>query len=241
MMPRESVHARRARARRIQRKLKKLYPARTALHHSNPFELLVATILSAQCTDVRVNQVLPDLFARLRTPEDFANADPEVVEDIIRSTGFFRAKTRHIIAVSRALLEEHNGEVPQSLDELVRLDGVGRKTANVVMGSAFGIASGVVVDTHVGRLARRMHLTRHEDPTKVESDLMELLPKSVWIEFSHQMIWHGRAICLARRPRCEKCPLVPDCPASRDFLPIKAKSAGGGRSRKQKGANKMKG
>jgi endonuclease-3 len=243
-MPRESKKAKRTRARRIQRTLKRLYPARTALHHGNPFELLVATILSAQCTDVRVNQVLPGLFARFRTPADFANANPEAVEDIIRSTGFFRAKTRHIIAVSRELLKKHNGQVPQSLDELIRLDGVGRKTANVVMGSAFGIASGVVVDTHVGRLSRRMQLTRHQDPAKVELDLMDLLPKSVWIEFSHQMIWHGRALCLARSPHCEECPLVLDCPGSRDFLPVKSRpkaaSARSRQSRKRLGAGKTK-
>lgn len=220
-MPPESLADKRSRARRIQRKLKKMYPAKTALHHSNPFQLLVATILSAQCTDERVNQVLPGLFERFSTPHDFATAAQSDVEDIIRSTGFFRSKARHIIAVSRALLENHGGEVPRTLDDLTKLDGVGRKTANVVLGSAFGIASGVVVDTHVGRLSRRMRLSRHDDPAKVEQDLMKLLPQSVWIEFSHQMIWHGRAVCQARKPRCEECPLIADCPGSREFLPIK--------------------
>lgn len=191
------------------------------MQHENPFELLVATILSAQCTDERVNQVVPVLFARFRTTQDFATASQIELEEIIRSTGFFRSKARHIIAVSQALVEQYLGEVPQTIVELTGLDGVGRKTANVVLGSAFGIASGVVVDTHVGRLSRRMRLTRHDDPVKVEQDLMNLLPQSVWIEFSHQMIWHGRAICQARKPRCEECPLIADCPGSRDFLPVK--------------------
>ena len=220
-MPRESKAARCARARRINRVLTRLYPAKTALHHSNPFQLLVATILSAQCTDVRVNQVLPGLFARYQTPADFANADRAELEEIIRSTGFFRSKAKNIQAASRALLEDYGGEMPTSIEELTKLAGVGRKTANVVLGSAFGIASGVVVDTHVGRLSRRMHLTKHDDPVKVEKDLMELLPRKEWIGFSHRMIWHGRAICLARRPRCEECPLVPDCPTSAKYLPVK--------------------
>ena len=236
-MPPESLADKRSRARRIQRRLKKMYPAKTALHHSNPFQLLVATILSAQCTDERVNQVLPGLFKRFSTPQDFATAAQTEVEDIIRSTGFFRSKAKHIIAVSRALVENHGGEVPRTLEELIKLDGVGRKTANVVLGSAFGIAAGVVVDTHVGRLSRRMRLTRHDDPVKVEQDLMKLLPQSVWIEFSHQMIWHGRAICQARKPRCEDCPLIPDCPGSRDFLPVTnlRRSAGKRKARRQTG------
>ncbi|MBI5868325.1 MAG: endonuclease III [candidate division Zixibacteria bacterium] len=219
-MPRESRTNRRQRALRISQTLQQLYPAKCALTHESPFQLLIATILSAQCTDERVNLVTPALFAKYKDAKDFAGADPADVESIIRSTGFFRAKTRHIIAASRALEEKHGGEIPRSLEELTALDGIGRKTANVVLGTAFGLASGVVVDTHVGRLARRMRLTSHADPVKVESDLMELLPQTQWIEFSHRMIWHGRAICLARRPRCESCPLVPDCPGSRDYLPL---------------------
>jgi len=230
-MPPESLADKRRRAQRIQRKLKKMYPAKTALHHENPFQLLVATILSAQCTDERVNQVVPDLFKRFTTPKDFASASQADVEELIRSTGFFRSKAKHIISVSRALIEHYNGILPQTIEELTTLDGVGRKTANVVLGSAFGIASGVVVDTHVGRLSRRMRLTRHEDPVKVEQDLMKLLPESVWIEFSHQMIWHGRAICQARKPRCEECPLITDCPGSRDFLPIKDLRRSSGKSK----------
>jgi len=218
-MPRETRPERTRRARRIARRLKQLYPARTALTHNDPFQLVVATILSAQCTDERVNAVTPELFSHYRTPADFAAADPAEIERIIRSTGFFRAKTRHIIGAARGIVEHHGGKVPRTLDELTRLPGVGRKTANVVLGTAYGLAEGVVVDTHVRRLSRRMHLTRHTDPTKIERDLMALLPRSQWIEFSHRMIWHGRAICPAWRPRCGDCPLVPDCPTSRDYLP----------------------
>ncbi|GAB4314047.1 MAG: endonuclease III [Candidatus Zixiibacteriota bacterium] len=219
-MPRESLADRRKRAQRIDRTLKRLYPAKTALNHSNPFELLAATILSAQCTDVRVNEVLPHLFARYRTPAAMATADREELEKIIRSTGFFRSKARSLMEMSRDLIERYDGEVPDSMEELLRLRGVGRKTANVVLGSAFGIATGIVVDTHVGRLSRRMGFTRHTDPGKVEQDLMKLIPQRDWIGFSHRMIWHGRALCVARRPKCEECPLVPDCPASSDYLPI---------------------
>jgi len=220
-MPPESLADKRRRARRIQRKLKKMYPAKTALHHESPFQLLIATILSAQCTDERVNQVLPGLFERFSTPQDFATATQSEVEELVRSTGFFRSKAKHILSVSRTLTEQYNGELPRTIEQLTKLAGVGRKTANVVLGSAFGVASGVVVDTHVGRLSRRMRLTRHDDPVKVELDLMKLLPQSVWIEFSHQMIWHGRAVCQARKPHCEECSLIADCPGSRDFLPVK--------------------
>ena len=218
-MPRETKSERIRRARRIARKLRRLYPARTALTHNDPFQLVVATILSAQCTDERVNAVTPGLFARYQTPADFAAAKPADIERTIRSTGFFRAKTRHIIGAARGIVEHHDGKVPRTLDELTRLPGVGRKTANVVLGTAFGLAEGVVVDTHVRRLSRRMHLTRHTDPARIEADLMALLPRSQWIEFSHRMIWHGRAICPARWPRCAECPLVPDCPTSREHLP----------------------
>ncbi|HUU44353.1 MAG TPA: endonuclease III [Acidobacteriota bacterium] len=217
-MPRETQSERIRRARRIARTLKRLYPARTALTHNDPFQLVVATILSAQCTDERVNAVTPELFARYQTPADFAKADPADVEQIIHSTGFFRAKTRHIIGAAQAIVEHHDGKVPRTLTELTRLPGVGRKTANVVLGTAYGLAEGVVVDTHVRRLSRRMRLTRHTDPAKIERDLMTLLPRSRWIEFSHRIIWHGRAICPARRPHCSECPLVPDCPTSREYL-----------------------
>ncbi|MEW5701644.1 MAG: endonuclease III [Candidatus Zixiibacteriota bacterium] len=217
-MPRESHSDRSARARRIARALARRYPARCALTHDDPFQLLVATILSAQCTDERVNQVTPTLFARYRTVADFAHADPAAVEEIIRPTGFFRSKTRHIIAASRALVERHGGDVPRTLAELTALDGIGRKTANVVLGTAFGIAEGVVVDTHVMRLSRRLRLTAHRDPARIEADLMRLLPQSHWIEFSHRLIWHGRTLCPARRPRCDECPLAPDCPTARDHL-----------------------
>ncbi|MBD3299717.1 MAG: endonuclease III [candidate division Zixibacteria bacterium] len=219
-MPRESLAERKKRAARIDRRLKRMYPAKTALTHSNPFELLAATILSAQCTDVRVNEVLPHLFARYNTPEAMAHADRDELEAIIRPTGFFRSKAKSLMALSRDLLDKYGGEVPDSMEELLTLRGVGRKTANVVLGSAFGIATGVVVDTHVGRLSRRMRFTRHTDPAKVERDLMQIISETDWIGFSHRMIWHGRALCLARRPKCEDCPLVPDCPTAADYLPV---------------------
>jgi len=218
LMPRESQTQRAARARRIVKALARLYSPRCALTHESPWQLLVATILSAQCTDERVNQVTPALFARFRTPTDFANAAPAEIEAIIRPTGFFRAKTRHILNAAQAVVTRHRGEVPRTLEELVAINGIGRKTANVVLGTAFRIASGVVVDTHVSRLARRMKLTAQRDPIRIEADLMALLPKREWIDFSHRMIWHGRTLCLARRPRCADCPLVPDCPGSREFL-----------------------
>ena len=217
-MPRESLADRKTRARRIAGKLRRLYPARCALTHNNPFQLLVATILSAQCTDERVNMVTPALFDRYLLPVDFGSADPSEMENIIHSTGFFRAKTKNIIGASNGIVERFGGEVPRTIEELTSLDGVGRKTANVVLGTAFGVAVGVVVDTHVGRLSRRMALTRHDDPVKVEQDLMKLLPASQWIEFSHRMIWHGRAVCQARRPSCDECRILVDCPASRGFL-----------------------
>jgi endonuclease-3 len=229
-MPRESKADRITRARRIARRLKKLYPARCALTHDNPFQLLVATILSAQCTDERVNAVTPDLFARYRSAADFAHAAQSDVEKLIHSAGFFRAKARNIIGTAQGVVAEYGGEVPKTLEELITLPGVGRKTANVVLGTAFGKAEGVVVDTHVGRLSRRMRLTGHDDPVKVERDLMALLPQTGWIEFSHRMIWHGRALCDARKPLCGECPLVPDCPGAKDYLPIDGRSGSGKRS-----------
>ncbi len=191
------------------------YPdARCALDHSNPLELLVATILSAQCTDERVNQVTKSLFRKYRTALDYANADPERFEQEIRSTGFFRNKTRSILAMARALVERHGGQVPQTMEELVRLPGVGRKTANVVLGTAFGKNEGIVVDTHVQRVARRLGLTSQKDPVKVEQDLMRLVPRRHWTQFSHTLIHHGRQICQARKPKCEICPVNQLCPSA---------------------------
>jgi len=189
------------------------YPdAECALHHENPLQLLIATILSAQCTDARVNMVTPALFAKYPTAADFAEAPQEELEQLIQSTGFFRSKAKNIRACCRDLVEKHGGEVPRDLESLVQLAGVGRKTANVVLGTAFGIASGVVVDTHVGRLSKRLGLTRATQPEKIEQDLMAVLPKSEWVNFSHRMIHHGRQICTARKPRCGECPLNAECP-----------------------------
>jgi endonuclease-3 len=200
-------------AKRVVRALTKLYPdPRCALNHRNAFELLVATILSAQCTDARVNIVTPALFARYPNAAEMASAEQADVEDLIRSTGFFRSKAKSLIGMSRALVESHDGEVPKDLDALTDLPGVGRKTAHVVLGNAFNIPSGVVVDTHVKRLAFRLGLSDHKDPAKIEQDLAEALPRSEWINLSHRLILHGRSICLALRPRCRECPLSPICP-----------------------------
>ena len=202
----------RAHALRVFRALSKLYPdARCALNHSSPLELLIATILSAQCTDVRVNMVTPTLFKRYPTAADYANADPRELEKLIQSTGFFRAKAKSIQECCRRIVQEHGGEVPDTLEELVGLPGVGRKTANVVLGDAFGVP-GITVDTHVGRLSRRLGLTTHTDPAKVEQDLMKLLPKKDWVMFNHRTIYHGRQVCFARKPACDKCTLAKICP-----------------------------
>ena len=202
----------RQRAGKILRRLARQYPdAHCALNFKNPLQLLVATILSAQCTDVRVNMVTPALFARYPDAQAFATAEQTEVEKAIQSTGFFRNKARNIIACCKQLVELHGGEVPGSLEELVVLPGVGRKTANVILGNAFGIP-GITVDTHVGRLSRRMGLTKHEDPEKVERDLMDVIPKKVWTIFSHRMIFHGRQICDARKPKCDDCTLKNVCP-----------------------------
>jgi len=204
------------RIRPIIRKLKKQYPAAaTALEHEDPLELLVATILSAQCTDARVNLVTRELFRKYRTAEDYANADPRVFEQEIRSTGFFRNKTRSIIGMAQALVERHGGTVPSSMKELTALPGVGRKTANVVLGNAFGVDEGIVVDTHVKRLANRLKLTNKADPVKIEQDLVRIVPKKDWTVFSHLLIHHGRQICSARTPKCEICPLNDLCPAAK--------------------------
>ena len=197
----------------VARRLAKGYPqAHCSLDFASPFQLLIATILSAQCTDKRVNAVTGSLFGRWPTAAALAAASQAEVEAVIRSTGFFRAKAKNIRGCCQALVERHGGEVPRTLEELVRLPGVGRKTANVVLGSGFGLPSGVVVDTHVGRISRRLGLTRHADAVKAERDLIAAIPKSHWIAFSHRLIEHGRAVCTARRPRCEDCPLADLCP-----------------------------
>lgn len=200
------------RVRKLLRLLAAAYPtAVCALHHHNPYELLVATILSAQCTDERVNQVTPELFRRYPTPRELAAARPSDLEALIRSTGFYRAKARNLIAMAQAVVEQHGGEIPRQLDELVRLPGVGRKTANVVLGTAFGIATGVVVDTHVKRIVRLLGLSHATQPEQIERELMQLLPRQEWIDFSHRLIHHGRRVCIARRPRCAACPLLRVC------------------------------
>lgn len=202
-------------AREVIRRLRKAYPsARCALEHQTPFELLVATILSAQCTDVRVNLVTPALFAKYPTAGALADADQADVEELIRSTGFFRNKARNLIAMAQALVERHGGEVPADMEALRVLPGVGRKTANVVLGNAFGMNEGVTVDTHVTRLSRLLGLTRHTDPVKIERDLMELVPRRDWTILSHLLIWHGRQVCVARRPRCGACLLRDRCPSA---------------------------
>jgi endonuclease-3 len=203
------------RVRAILEKLDEAYPDVTcALVHENPFQLLISTILSAQCTDVRVNQVTKTLFAKYRTPKDFAYADPNELEQDIRPTGFFRNKTKSIMGASKKLLEEFGGEVPRTMEEVLTLPGAARKTANVVLGTAYGIASGVVVDTHVARLSERLDLSRNTDPRKIEQDLMKIIPREKWILFSHQLIWHGRKICQARKPRCAECNLERLCYSS---------------------------
>jgi len=194
------------------KRLDKAYPKATcALEHRTVFQLLISTILSAQCTDERVNQVTKALFPKYSTPQDFAAADPRELEQDIRPTGFFRNKTKSILGASKMLLEKFGGEVPRTMEELLELPGVARKTANVVLGTAFGIAGGVVVDTHVMRLSRRLDLSREDDPKKIEQDLMKIIPKKKWIEFSHQLIWHGRLVCQARKPKCMECPVEDLC------------------------------
>ncbi|MBI2401656.1 MAG: endonuclease III [Gemmatimonadetes bacterium] len=203
------------RIRPIIARLKRRYPeAKCALDHQNPLQLLVATILSAQCTDARVNLVTKDLFAKYRTARDYADANPAVFEQEIKSTGFFRNKTKSILGMAQALAERHGGRVPCTMDELTALPGVGRKTANVVLGTAFGINQGVVVDTHVTRIANRLKLTAQKDPMKIERDLMKLVPRTDWTDFSHLLIHHGRQTCEARKPKCEICPVNALCPSA---------------------------
>jgi endonuclease III len=210
---RRSESDRRAHAGRVVEALKREYPETAcALVHDDPYQLLVATILSAQCTDARVNLVTPELFRRFPDASRLANAVPSELEALIRSTGFFRAKARNLLAMANQVAERHGGRIPEDLESLTALGGVGRKTANVVLGTAFGIAEGVVVDTHVKRLARRLGLTTGKTPEQIERDLMRLIPRHEWVDLSHRLIQHGRRICLARRPKCEACSLADLCP-----------------------------
>jgi endonuclease-3 len=204
------------RAPQIYERLDREYPdAECALDHRNPFELTVATILSAQCTDARVNMVTPALFAKYPDAASMAVADPEALQEMIRSTGFFRNKTKSLLGMSAAVVEKHGGEIPRTMAELVQLPGVGRKTANVVLGNAFGIDEGIVVDTHVSRLSNRLGLTRENDPVKIEQDLIGLFPREQWTMLSHLLISHGREVCDARQPLCERCVVNSLCPSSR--------------------------
>lgn len=208
-----SLESRKSQAARLTRRLAKLYPiAECALTHRDPFELLVATILSAQCTDKKVNEVTPELFNRWPSAAALAAADQAAVEKVIHATGFFRAKAKNLRAMAQGLVDRHEGRVPRTLEELTALAGVGRKTALVVLGTAFKLASGVVVDTHVARLSKRLGLTSATDAVKVERDLLEVLPRKQWVNFSHRMIMLGRQICIAQRPRCPICELRSICP-----------------------------
>lgn len=203
---------RKARLEKIFAELDRLFPQATcALHHKNAWQLLVATILSAQCTDERVNKVTPDLFKKYPRIEDFAHASQDELAQDIRSTGFFNNKSRSLIGAAKKILTDFHGEVPRSMDELLTVPGAARKTANVVLGTAYGIPSGVVVDTHVQRISLRLDLTKHTDPVKIEQDLIKIVPQDRWILFSHQVIHFGRQICIARKPRCPNCPLDPLC------------------------------
>ena len=212
-MPPESWQTKAARAKKIIAALRKTYPdAHCELNYSNPLELLIATVLSAQCTDKRVNQVTAELFRKYRTAADYANANSTALEQDIKTTGFFRNKTKNIQACCRKLVEQYGGKVPQTMEELVQLGGVGRKTANVLLGNAFGINEGIVVDTHVARLSHRLGLTKQKDPEKIEHDLMKLVPRAQWTMFSHWLIWHGRRRCYARNPDCLNCEIKTLCP-----------------------------
>jgi endonuclease-3 len=212
---RETKAQRKERTEQIIKLLKRAHPdAHCALNHSNAFELLVATILSAQCTDERVNIVTADLFRKYRRPEDYLKVPATELQQDIHTTGFFRNKTKSIQGMCKMLVEDFNGRVPQTLEELIRLPGAARKTANVVLGVAFGIAEGIVVDTHVSRLSQRLGLTRKTDAVRIEQDLMQLVPRQDWIIWSHLLIFHGRRVCKARRPLCEECVLEKLCPSS---------------------------
>ncbi len=212
-MPRETLGNRRQRAARVLAGLRELYPgAATELRFRTPFELLVATVLSAQATDVSVNRATPALFERYPDAHAFAAAPPEEIEPFVRTIGLYRSKARNLVGAARLLVERYDGRVPDTLEELVALPGVGRKTANVVLANAFGQAT-IAVDTHVGRLARRLRFSRHDDPHKVEADLQRLFAPQDWVFVHHGLILHGRRVCKARRPECERCPLCPDCPS----------------------------
>jgi endonuclease-3 len=214
-MPREPLAEKKARAKKIIAGLKRTYPeAHCELRFSNPLELLIATILSAQCTDKRVNLVTESLFRKYRSAADYARATPAELENEIKSTGFFRNKARNIQACCQALVERHDGKVPSTMEHLTGLNGVGRKTANVVLGNAFDINEGIVVDTHVARLAQRLDLTRATAPEKIEQDLVELVPRDDWTLFSHLLIWHGRRRCGARKPDCAHCEVRTLCPSA---------------------------
>ena len=212
-----TVLERRARARAIVDRLAETCPARIELDFSSPLELAVATILSAQCTDARVNKVTPHLFSKYPDAPAYADADPEVLQEEIRSTGFFRNKTRSIISFARSVVDNHGGELPQTMDDLVNLAGVGRKTANVILGSGFGVNEGIVVDTHVKRVSGRLGLTAESDPVKIERDLMEIVPTDDWNAFGLRMIQLGRYTCTARKPKCDGCPLESLCPSAHTF------------------------
>ncbi|MEX1138891.1 MAG: endonuclease III [Bacteroidota bacterium] len=208
-----------SRVKRMITTLRRRYPApKTALLHENPFQLLVSTILSAQCTDARVNMVTPGLFRKYATPAHFASLDQKELEVEIRSTGFFRNKARNIIAASKSIMEQFGGEVPRTMEELLQLGGVGRKTANCVLGGAFGVNEGVVVDTHVERLSQRLGLSEEKTAEKIEKDLMEVVPKADWYDFSNLLILHGRETCDARKPKCPECRLRRVCPSAEGFL-----------------------
>jgi|SRR5438552_8152426 len=214
-MPRETTETKAARVKKIIDRLRKAYPeAHCELDHTSPLELLVATILSAQCTDKRVNRVTAELFKKYRTPSDYANARTSELEQEIKATGFFRNKAKNIQACCRKLVERHGSAVPRTMEELTCLDGVGRKTANVVLGNAFALNEGIVVDTHVARLSRRLGLTRQKDPEKIEQELMTLVPREQWTMFSHWLIWHGRRRCAARSPDCPNCEIRKLCPSA---------------------------
>src|SRR5665213_2830617 len=225
-MPRESTAAKKERAEKICAALRRTYPAaHCELNFFSPLELLVATILSAQCTDKRVNLVTAELFKKFRSAKDFSDADISELENEIRPTGFFKNKAKNIKACCAALVEKHRGEVPRTMDELTKLAGVGRKTANVVLGNAFDINVGVVVDTHVTRLSQRLGLTTHTDAVKIELDLIPIVPRKDWTLFAHLLIYHGRAICQARKPKCAECVLKEHCPSAAIFLKADAKKA----------------
>jgi endonuclease III len=219
LKPGKTIEQRRERVARILPILKQTYPdSHCSLTHTNPFELLIATILSAQCTDERVNMVTPALFKKYPTPGHLAKVPQEQLEKDIQSTGFYRNKAKSLKGMAQALIDEHNGNVPASMDDLTDLPGVGRKTANVILGNAFRQNIGIVVDTHVGRLSHRLGLTKHTDPVKIEQDLMQIVPQDDWCLFSHLLIDHGRAICQARTPKCQICPLLPYCPAGQKLV-----------------------